>query len=99
MKHITLLGDSIFDNGSYVDKNKDVTTHLREIVQKNCKVSLCAVDGAMIDNVAKQLDYIPADSTSVFLSIGGNDVLQYKNVLTNNSLTALEFLTNFADVL
>ena len=99
MGHIVLLGDSIFDNESYVNRDEDVTSHLRKIIQKNFKVTLCAVDGAMIDDVSHQLERIPEDASDLFLSIGGNDVLQYKNILTNNSLTALEFLTNFADVL
>ena len=99
MHHIVLLGDSIFDNGSYVARNEDVTTHLRGIVQEDCKVSLYAVDGDMIDDVSGQLDRIPGGATTLVLSIGGNDVLQYESILTNNSLTALEFLTNFADVL
>lgn len=99
MDHIVLLGDSIFDNESYVDRNEDVTAHLRGMAQKDYKITLCAVDGAMIDGVSNQLDRIPGDATNLVLSIGGNDVLQYESILTNNSLTALEFLTNFADVL
>jgi len=96
MKHIVLLGDSIFDNKSYVNRNEDITAHLRGIVHKEIIVSLCAVDGAMVDDVCSQIDKIPDDATILVLSIGGNDVLQYKSILTNNSLTALQFLTNFA---
>ncbi len=99
MGHIVLLGDSIFDNESYVNRDEDVTAHLRKIIQKDFKVTLCAVDGAMIDGISRQVERIPEDASDLFLSIGGNDVLQYKNILTNNTLTALEFLTNFADVL
>jgi len=99
MGHIVLLGDSIFDNESYVKRDEDVTAHLRKIIQKDFKVTLCAIDGAMIDGISRQVERIPEDASDLFLSIGGNDVLQYKNILTNNTLTALEFLTNFADVL
>lgn len=99
MQHIVLLGDSIFDNGSYVDSNEDVTTHLRGIVRKDSKVTLCAGDGAVIDDIPNQLKSIPDDATTLVLSIGGNDVLQYKSVLTNNSLSAIDFLIYFSDIL
>lgn len=81
MKHITLLGDSIFDNKSYVGGGRDVITHLREQMPDNCKAALAAVDGARADGVAIQLNRVPDDATHLFVSVGGNDALYEADIL------------------
>lgn len=43
MEHIVLLGDSIFDNKVYVDEAPDVVGHLRNILPRDWKATLCAV--------------------------------------------------------
>ena len=74
MNHVVLLGDSIFDNASYVPGGPDVTQHLRRALP-GWRVTLLAVDGAVVDDVARQLQALPADATHLVVSAGGNDAL------------------------
>lgn len=73
--HVVLLGDSIFDNASYVSRGMSVIDHLRRRLPSGGKASLRAVDGACVTNVYRQLEQLPADTTHLVLSIGGNDAL------------------------
>jgi hypothetical protein len=75
MNHICLLGDSIFDNGAYVGAGPDVARQLRERVPGDCRVTLLAVDGAVMADVTRQISRIPEDATHLVLSVGGNDAL------------------------
>ena len=75
MQHVVLLGDSIFDNLKYVQPEPDVVSQLREIRPAGWKASLCAVDGAVTNDVSMQLSNLPKDSTHLVLSVGGNDLL------------------------
>jgi hypothetical protein len=81
MKNIILLGDSIFDNKSYVGGGRDVITHLRQQMPDNCKASLVAVDGARTEGVAGQLAKVPENATHLFVSVGGNDALYEADIL------------------
>ena len=72
---MVLLGDSIFDNLSYVQPEPDVLSQLRELIPAGWKASLRAVDGAVTNDVAKQLSDLPCDATHLVLSVGGNDLL------------------------
>lgn len=81
MKHIVLLGDSIFDNNSYVNFGElDVPGQLRSLVGHNCKVTNLAVDGHLIRHVKNQLNNLPSDVTHIFVSIGGNDGLGHLSI-------------------
>ena len=75
MAHIILLGDSVFDNLTYVQPEPDVLAHLREALPVGWKASLYAVDGAVTKDVVGQLANLPADATHLVLSVGGNDLL------------------------
>ncbi|KAL0480885.1 ypmR [Acrasis kona] len=83
-RHIVLMGDSIFDNHSYVrygpeGKSNDVITHIKNRIKENNSndnATLIAVDGNVIKDVSRQIKKIPKDSTHIFLSIGGNDALR-----------------------
>jgi hypothetical protein len=82
MPHIVLLGDSIFDNKSYVGANgKDVIAHLREISPDDWQATLQAVDGSVIENVSKQSLDTPPDATHFIVSVGGNDAIGNADVL------------------
>ena len=63
MAHIILLGDSIFDNLSYVQPEPDVLAQLQELLPAGWKASLRAVDGAVTNHVTRQLADLPADTT------------------------------------
>eukprot|EP01006_Ploeotia_vitrea_P022398 TRINITY_DN54808_c0_g1_i1.p1 TRINITY_DN54808_c0_g1~~TRINITY_DN54808_c0_g1_i1.p1 ORF type:complete len:235 (+),score=20.54 TRINITY_DN54808_c0_g1_i1:86-790(+) len=84
MRKIVLVGDSVFDNKTYVKKGavtdnythpelgSSVIEHLQEREENSV---LCAEDGAIISQVREQLPHIPTDATHVFVSCGGNDLL------------------------
>lgn len=77
--NIVLLGDSILKNNAYVNNGKSIDDLLAE--RNNGQIYCYAVDNSKIVDVYSQLDQIPIDlnlkSTTIFLSIGGNDILTY----------------------
>lgn len=78
MKHIVLLGDSIFDNAPYVAAGSDVLTQLRKLLGGGDHASLLARDGDVLADMAGQLARLAQlDSAPDWLlvSCGGNDVL------------------------
>jgi hypothetical protein len=78
--HIALLGDSVFDNHSYVGpKGLSVIEHL----QRECKdATLLARDGAVTTHIDGQIDKLTSDVTHVVVSVGGNDALRSTGMLT-----------------
>ena len=80
-KHIVLIGDSIFDNGGYVNEGDSVIEQLNPKLTKNTKATLLAVDGDVTDDVYAQLEKLPSDTTHAFVSCGGNDALRIASVL------------------
>jgi lysophospholipase L1-like esterase len=79
--HVVLLGDSVLDNGAYTSGGPDVVTQLQGMLPTGWRASRLAVDGAMMGDLAHQLQRLPSDVTHVVVSIGGNDVLQNLDVL------------------
>ncbi len=59
MKHIALLGDSIFDNAAYVRGGPDVIKQLQVKMPEGWKATLKAVDGSMVHDVQRQLAKLP----------------------------------------
>jgi len=86
LKHIVLLGDSIFDNRSYVEPGEqDVPNQLRALVRGgDCKVTNLAVDGHVTRHIVTQLNNLPSDATHLFLSVGGNDGLEHLSIFNDN---------------
>ena len=76
-KQFVLLGDSILNNENYVGNGKSVTELFME--RTDNKIICLAEDDSKIMDVYNQLDKIPANTdtyrTTIFLSIGGNDIL------------------------
>lgn len=81
MSHVVLLGDSIFDNRSYVPGHPDVAAQLRGELGDGHTVSLLAVDGDVTTDVEGQLKRLPPDATHLFISVGGNDALRRSGLL------------------
>ena len=83
-KTILFLGDSILKNDAYVERNENVAYLVKERIGKNVKNY--AIDGVMIIDVHNQIKNIPEElnkeTTYIFLSIGGNDILN--NFVYNN---------------
>jgi hypothetical protein len=81
MKHIVLLGDSIFDNAAYVNGGPEVIKHLRSILPRDWQATLLAVDGSVTTDVINQIAQIPASATHLVVSVGGNDGLSRADIL------------------
>ena len=97
MPHVVLLGDSIFDNASYVAGGADVITQLRRILPAGWKATLLAVDGAIIRDVPSQLKKIPHDATHLVVSVGGNDALAHTDLLDRRASSSAQVLGWIAD--
>lgn len=99
MAHLVLLGDSIFDNGSYVPRGRpDVAEQLRRALPRDCQVTLLARDGAIAGDVASQAQHIPSDATHLFISVGGNDALMNARMINERGGAIHEAFTQLADV-
>ena len=81
MKHIVLLGDSIFDNTVYVNGGPDVIKQLRSILPQDWQASLLAVDGSVTTDAITQIPLVPASATHLTVSAGGNDALSRADIL------------------
>lgn len=92
MPHIVLLGDSIFDNGSYTNGKPDVVTQVRDVLPAGWKASLLAVDGATTRGIDAQLARLPGDASHLVMSIGGNDALSSQHILQAQVRTTGEAL-------
>ena len=90
MSHVVLLGDSIFDNASYVPDGEPVVDQLRAKLPRDWRVTLLAVDGAVTTSVPSQLRRLPADATHLFVSVGGNDALRHSGMLEEKRRPAAE---------
>jgi hypothetical protein len=87
---VYLVGDSIFDNGMYVPKGEDVYSYIKK---KNPRAIMVARDNSTIQDVYRQLDRIHAtDNDTIFISIGGNDIL-------NNIMTMDEMMIKYREML
>lgn len=99
MSHLILLGDSIFDNGVYVDGGPDVCSQLRDLLPATWRASLLAVDGAVSRDVVSQLAHLPADASQLVLSVGGNDALMRRDVLAASVQSSAEAILLMADAM
>ena len=88
--NIVLIGDSILNNANYVPSGKSVFDILKT---KTNNVLNVAKDGATIIELYEQLDKIPVElnksETYIFISIGGNDILNKRANLDSVELTKL----------
>jgi hypothetical protein len=98
MTHIVLLGDSVFDNASYVKGGPDVIRQLQTKLPDGWRAALCAIDGSMVQDVKSQLSRLPPDATHLVVSAGGNDALNNVNILGEKAQSAADVLLRLADV-
>ena len=92
MPHIVLLGDSIFDNGAYVEGGPDVVTQLRALLPESWRATLSAVDGATVEDVPRQLGCLPDDASHLVVSAGGNDALGHADLLDKAASSSAQVL-------
>ncbi len=99
MNHVVLLGDSVFDNGSYVRRGEpDVVTQVRRKLPQGWQATLRAVDGAVTTSMDPQLAKLPQDTSHLIVSIGGNDALGSSGILRESARSVAEVMTRIADV-
>ncbi len=79
--HVVLLGDSIFDNKSYVRPGPDVVRQVRGILPAGWDATLLAIDGDVTAGVPRQLLGLPGGATHLVVSVGGNDALRVASLL------------------
>ncbi|OAP39191.1 lipase [Sinorhizobium glycinis] len=95
---IVLLGDSVFDNGSYVAAGADVMAHLTRQLPVGWSAALLANDGSVMKDVRLQLERLPAATTHLVVSMGGNDALGVSSVLDAPSRSVADTLLRLADI-
>ena len=98
MKHVVLLGDSIFDNAGYVPGQPAVIEQLRLQLPESWQTTLLAVDGDLTRGVCAQLSRLPADSTHLIVSVGGNDALSHSHILQEPARSVAGVLERFAAI-
>jgi lysophospholipase L1-like esterase len=99
MPHLILLGDSVFDNASYVPGGPDVVRQARaRLGPQGWSATLLAVDGAVSDEVRPQLAHLPSDATHLVVSVGGNDALMNVDVLRRPVRSVGDGLSKLGDV-
>jgi hypothetical protein len=92
MPHIVLLGDSVFDNAAYLDGGPDVVAQLRRQLPDDWRATLSAVDGAVIEDVPRQLGCMSDEATHLVLSAGGNDALGHADLLDKPASSSAQVL-------
>ena len=75
MNHIVLLGDSRLRQCRLCRRRPGCGPALREILPAGWRATLQARDGAVIAELAAQLERLPADASHLVASVGGNDAL------------------------
>jgi hypothetical protein len=99
MNHLVLLGDSIFDNRSYVRAGEpDVIRQVQSKLPTGWQATLCAVDGDFAGDVAGQMTCMPSDVTHLAISAGGNDALNEATVLLESATSIAGALDRLASV-
>ena len=99
--NIILIGDSVLNNSAYVPSGKSVFDNLK---LKTSNVFNFAKDGATIQDCYAQLDNISSNfnntNTYVFISIGGNDILNKRGQLSTEEIDSLfQQFMSFIDAL
>jgi hypothetical protein len=92
MPHLILLGDSIFDNATYVPGEPAVIDQVRALLPAGSTATLLAVDGNVTIDVARQMARLPNDATHLFVSVGGNDALAASGKLYERTTTVAQGL-------
>lgn len=96
--HLIIIGDSIFDNATYVRGGLSVLDHLDQLLPSHWSKTLVARDGDVVSDVVGQLKRVPPDSTHLVLSIGGNDALESLPTMSLGVRTVNDALGHLAHI-
>lgn len=95
--HVVLLGDSIFDNESYVPGESPVIEQLGNLLPHPWEATLLAVDGDVTADVMEQTENLPADTSHLVISCGGNDALGFRSLLEDGTDSVAEVLHQLSE--
>ena len=98
MGHIVILGDSVFDNASYVERGEAVLDKLESVLAPGWQVTLLARDGGVLADISRQIERLPPGATHLFVSAGGNDALGHVGVLGEPVASVHEALAMLATI-
>lgn len=98
MNHVVLFGDSIFDNARYVPNELPLIEQVRHILPDGWSATLLALDGAVTQDVLKQVVRMPADATHSVVSCGGNDALRVLPMLSEKAGSVQEVMLRFSRI-
>jgi hypothetical protein len=98
MKNVVLLGDSIFDNKSYVGSGPDVVDQLKGDLPSGWTATLVARDGSTTVDIKSQLKAMPQDATHLVVSVGGNNALGEKAMIEESARSVAEVLDKLAKI-
>jgi GDSL-like Lipase/Acylhydrolase family len=98
MNNVVLLGDSIFDNKSYVGSGPDVIAQLKGDLPPGWTATLAARDGSTSADIGGQLKAMPGNATHLVVSAGGNDALQEKALIEESARSVAEVLDKLAKI-
>jgi len=98
MKNVVLLGDSIFDNKSYVGAGPDVVDQLKGDLPSGWTATLVARDGSTTFDIKSQLNAMPQDATHLVVSVGGNNALGEKAMIEESAHSVAEVLDKLAKI-
>jgi hypothetical protein len=98
MKHVVLLGDSIFDNKAYVGSGPDVVDQLKGDLPSGWTATLVARDGSTTVDIKSQLKAMPQDATHLVVSVGGNNALGEKAMIEESARSVAEVLDKLAKI-
>ena len=100
-RNIVVLGDSVFDNRSYVSSTASIPYLLGEHEYLNTK--MYAKDGAKIEDLNSQLQQclkeIDDNNETLFISIGGNNILTFKTSKKENKNEEQKNIGRFVDTI
>lgn len=97
-KHLVLLGDSVFDNQTYVEPDEAVIDQTQRLIGSDALVTLLAVDGDVAVRVNDQLKRLPDSATHLALSVGGNDALGCLPALDQSCNSIMEALSKLSEI-
>ncbi len=84
---IVLLGDSVFDNQSYVAPGASTIAAIEAQLPAGWSAILLAQDGSTIDEVTRQAMELPAGASHLVVSTGMSDVLSDVGILAECAAT------------
>jgi hypothetical protein len=94
---IVLLGDSTFDNQSYVAPGASTIAAIEARLPAGWSAILLAQDGSAIDEVMRQAMQLPAGASHLVVSTGMSDVLSDVGILAECTATVADALWKVAE--